>query len=85
MVDSAAGWKLIKTAPHRDRIDWSPLKKWLHSGEASTLDNDHKTESKVTSSTTGASSRASFMTGGTGTTSWRCCGSDFERRQRAPR
>jgi len=36
MADWAAGWKLIKTAPHRDRIDWSPLKKWLHSDEAST-------------------------------------------------
>jgi hypothetical protein len=47
VVDSAAGWKLIKTAPHRDRIDWSPLKKWLHSDEASTPDNDHKTEVKV--------------------------------------
>ena len=43
-MDSAAGWKLIKTAPHRDRIGWPPLKKWLHSGEASTPDNDHKTK-----------------------------------------
>ena len=47
MVDSAAGWRWIKTKQHCDRLDWSPLQKWLHSDEASTPDNDHKTEIKV--------------------------------------
>ena len=47
MVDSASGWEWIKTAPHRDRVDWSPLQKWLHSDGSSTPDNDHKTEIKV--------------------------------------
>ena len=47
MVDTAAGWKWIKTEPHCDRTDWTPLIKWLHSDEASTPDNDHKSEIKV--------------------------------------
>ena len=47
MVDTAAGWKWIKTKPHCDRTDWTLLIKWLHSDEASTPDNDHKSEIKV--------------------------------------
>ena len=47
MVDTAAGWKWINTKPHRDRMDWGRLKKWLHGDEASTPDNDHKVEIKV--------------------------------------
>ena len=47
MADSAAGWRWIKTKQHCDRLDWSPLEKWLHSDEAPTPDNDHKTEIKV--------------------------------------
>ena len=47
MVDTAAGWKWIKTKPHCDHTDWTPLIKWLHSDEASTPDNDHKSEIKV--------------------------------------
>ena len=47
MVDTTAGWKWIKTKPHCDRTDWTPLIKWHHSDEASTPDNDHKSEIKV--------------------------------------
>ena len=47
MVDTAAGWKWIKTKEHWDRTDWTPLEKWLHSDEASTPDNDKKCEIKV--------------------------------------
>ena len=47
MVDTAVGWRWIQTKPHCDRTDWTPLKKWLHSDEASTPDNDHKVEIKV--------------------------------------
>ena len=47
MVDTAAGWSLIETQPHADRVDWSPLKRWLHSDDASTPDNDNKTEIMV--------------------------------------
>ena len=47
MTDTAVGWRWIKTQPHSDRTDWSPLKKWLHSDDASTPDNDHKAEIKV--------------------------------------
>ena len=47
MVDTAAGWKRINIKPHCDRTDCALLKKWLHSHEASTPDNDHKSEIKV--------------------------------------
>ena len=54
MVDSAPGCKWTKTAPHRDRVDWPSLQKWLHSNEASTSDSDHKTEIKVSVADDGA-------------------------------
>ena len=44
MVDTAAGWRLIQTAQHCDRVDWTPLQRWLHSNEASTPDNDNKVD-----------------------------------------
>ena len=48
MVDSAVGWKLIRTtSEHSDKRQMAELIKWLHSEDASTPDNEHKVEHKV--------------------------------------
>ena len=44
--EAQGGWQLVVTSPHRDRIDWSPLKRWWHT-EGSTEDNDHKDRVRV--------------------------------------
>ena len=35
LEDGSKKWKLLKTAQHADRTDWSRIAKWLHSDEAS--------------------------------------------------
>ena len=42
MHDTGRGWKYIHTAPHQDRVDWTPLDRWWHGDDASTVDNDNK-------------------------------------------
>ena len=42
LEDGSRKWKLLKTAPHADRNDWSIINKWLHSEEASCEDNSRK-------------------------------------------
>eukprot|EP00966_Prymnesium_polylepis_P210393 4871884-Prymnesium_polylepis.1 len=42
MEDSGKGWKLLKTAPHSDRVDCALIREWWHTEEASTEDNVNK-------------------------------------------
>ena len=36
LEDGSNKWKLLKTAGHADRTDWSSTKKWLHSDATTT-------------------------------------------------
>ncbi len=47
LEDGSNKWKLLKTAEHADRTDWSSVKKWLHSDEASCEDNNNKSLVRV--------------------------------------
>jgi hypothetical protein len=47
LEDGSNKWKLLKTAEHADRTDWSAVKKWLHSDEASCEDNNNKSLVRV--------------------------------------
>ena len=47
LEDGSNKWKLLKTAEHADRTDWSAAKKWLHSDEASCEDNNNKSLVRV--------------------------------------
>eukprot|EP00966_Prymnesium_polylepis_P275615 6368123-Prymnesium_polylepis.1 len=42
LEDRAGGWRRIRTAEHRDKIDWGPLKEAWHSDLLSTEDNQNK-------------------------------------------
>jgi len=42
LEDGSQKWRLLKTAAHGDRNDWSIINKWLHSEEASCEDNSRK-------------------------------------------
>ena len=42
MEDRGRGWKLLKTAPHSDRVEGKLITEWWHSEEASTEDNANK-------------------------------------------
>lgn len=47
MDDHKRGWTLLKTAKHKDAIDFAPLDSWFHSSAASTEDNENKKEVRV--------------------------------------
>ena len=42
LEDRAGGWRRVRTAEHRDRIDWGPLKEAWHMDLLSTEDNQNK-------------------------------------------
>ena len=89
IVDTAAGWKLIKTKPHCDRTDWTLLKKKFHSDEVSKPDNDHMSEIQVNVTDDGGTCRTSSTNKATGMTTqiapetrspYRRCSLRFRRR-----
>jgi hypothetical protein len=47
LEDSANGWRLLTTAKHADRVDWTAVDRYIHSDSASTPDNDTKRQVRV--------------------------------------
>ena len=49
LEDRVGGWRRVRTAEHRDRIDWGPLKEAWHTDLLSTEDNQNKDMVSATS------------------------------------